>query len=138
MKGDCIKYREGYKYQLAEDYHTVTRITGYDIDTEFIKLDPKGNYLIRKNYAWDGCSGPTWDDETNMRGGLGHDGKYQLMRMGLLPPECREIADEELEQDCFDDGMNKIRAWWYLEGVDHFAAFAAKYGSDPYPVLTAP
>jgi hypothetical protein len=138
MKDSCIKYRKGYKYQLVEDYHTKTKITGYDIDTEFIKLDPIGNLLIKHNYVWDGCSGPAWDDRTNMRGGLGHDAKYQLMRMGLLLPECRKIADEELKQDCLDDKMNKLRAWWYLEGVDHFAEFAAKYGSDPYPILTAP
>jgi hypothetical protein len=133
-----IKYREGYKYQLAEDYSVQTRLIGYDIDTEYIRLTPDGILTMKHGYSWDGCSGPTVDDETNMRGGLGHDGKYQLMRMGLLPQECREIADEELKQDCLEDGMWRIRAWWYFEGVDHFATNAAKCGSDPYPILTAP
>ena len=34
--------------------------------------------------------------------------------------------------------LNLIRAKYYYEGVDHFAAFAAKYGSEPYPVMIAP
>ena len=137
--GTQIKYREGYKYQLAEDYVHQTRIRpASNIVTEYITLTTDGVMIQKEGYAWDGCSGPTWDDKTNMRGGCGHDGKYQLIRMGLLSPEYRIIADEELRQDCLDDGMWRIRAWYYFEGVDHFAAFAAKYGSDPYPIQTAP
>jgi len=133
-----MKYRTGYKYQLAEDYTVQTNILGFSISIEYIILTPSGLLTVRKGYAWDGCSGPTKDDKTNMRGGLGHDAKYQLMRMGLLPIECRKIADKELRQDCLDDGMNRFRAWYYFEGVEHWAASAAKYGSDPYPVQDAP
>lgn len=27
--------------------------------------------------------------------------------------------------------MNRFRAWYYFEGVDHFAKYAAKYGTEP-------
>lgn len=134
-----IKYREGYKYQLAEDYFCETRIRPpEDIVTDYIILRTNGIMIIKKGYAWDGCSGPTYDDDTNMRGGLGHDAKYQLMRMGLLPQSCRVIADQELREECIQDGMWRIRAWYYFKGVDHFAAYAACYGAEPYPVKTAP
>ncbi|HOR98919.1 MAG TPA: hypothetical protein PLZ74_11165 [Kiritimatiellia bacterium] len=136
---ECIYYRKGYKYQLAEDDVSYTAIRPVaDIVTDFIELTKEGRLLIRKAYAWDGCSGCAIDDKTNMRGGLRHDAKYQLMRLGLLPPEDREIADIELREDCLDAGMWKIRAWYYFEGVDHFAEFAARYGYEPYPILIAP
>lgn len=133
-----IKYRAGYKYQLAEDYVIEIGILDYNIDTEYIKLTTSGTLTIKKGYAWDGCSGPTKDDKTNMRGGLVHDSLYQLLREGYLPEELRSVADAMLQSICIEDGMNRFRAWYYLEGVDHLALFAAKKGADPYPVLMAP
>ena len=138
MQRDHIKYRAGYKYQLAADYSIKTNILGYDIDTEYIRLAPDGILTLREGYAWDGCSGPTKDDKTNMRGGLIHDGLYQLMREGHLPEEVRIIADCMLKNICIEDGMDRFRAWYYFEGVDHLAMYAAKMGSNPYPVLMAP
>jgi hypothetical protein len=144
MSGDIVKYCAGYKYQLVEDYSKTnghcfqTGILGFDIKTQFITLTPDGFLDIKAWYAWDGCSGPTYDDDTNMRGGLIHDALYQLMRLGLLPMECRAIADKILKQECLKDGMWKIRAWWYFEGVDHFAKFAAEQGACPYPILCSP
>ena len=133
-----IKYRAGYKYQLAEDYVVEIGILDYNIDTEYIKLTPSGTLTIKKGYAWDGCSGPTKDDKTNMRGGLVHDSLYQLLREGHLPEELRSVADAMLQSICIEDGMNRFRAWYYFKGVDHLALFAARKGANPYPVLMAP
>lgn len=120
-----IHYRKGYKYQLAALLLFDTGITGYDIKTEFIELSPLGLLLIKSGYAWDGASGPTIDDDTNMRPSCVHDALYQLLRMGLLPPEYRELADEILEFTCREDGMPGVRAEaWHL-GVDLFAGSAA-------------
>jgi hypothetical protein len=133
-----IYYRKRkYKYVLDRSHPFKTRITGYTIITSFGELHADGTGIIYAGYGWDGCSGPTFDDKTNMRGGLIHDFFYQLMRLGLLPESCRGIVDKELQEHCREDGMGKFRAWYYLEGVDHFASFAAKYGTEP-PVLTAP
>ena len=33
-----IKYRDGYKYQLVQDYKVKTDIIGYSVKTKFIKL----------------------------------------------------------------------------------------------------
>jgi hypothetical protein len=63
--------------------------------------------------------------------GLHHDIKYQLIRLGLIPQICRGIADAELKEECIERGMWRVRAWYYFEGVDHFARYAAKYGTEP-------
>jgi hypothetical protein len=133
-----IKYREGYKFQLAETYSLRICIPGYDIATEFISLNCEGVLTIKSGYAWDGCSGPAWNDRTNMRGGLVHDALYQLMRMGLITDNLRCVADHMLREICIQDGMGKLRAWYYFAGVDHLAKGAAKKGANPYPILTAP
>jgi hypothetical protein len=139
MKGDKIRYYTSYKYILAENYSVQTPLRPEnEIITEFIELTKTGLLTIKKRYAWDGCSGPTFDDKTNMRGGLIHDALYQLMRLGLLFQENRIVADNILRNTCLEDGMSSFRAWYYFEGVDHFATSVARFGSDPYPILTAP
>lgn len=124
--GNHIKYREGYKYQLAEDYQVQTDIKQVSrIKTKFIELDETGLLTIRSGYAWDGPSGPTWDTPSAMGGSCAHDGLYQLMRMGLVDLKWRAAADLLYRRICLEDGMLRIRAWYHYEGVDHFAAGAA-------------
>ncbi len=126
-----------YKYVVMADHWFRTRIKGHRVSTPYIELYEDGRCLVRKGYGWDGCSGPTFDDDTNMVPGLHHDIKYQLLRLGLIPKGCRIIADQELREECLERGMWRIRAWYYFEGVDHFAKYAAKYGTEPV-ILTAP
>jgi hypothetical protein len=113
-----IKYREGYKYQLHEPY--TTRVSIFPPATthnEYVLLKPDGEMIFAKGYAWDGCSGPTWDDKTNMRAGLIHDGLYNLMRDRKLDCGWRETADDELRRICQEDGMSWVRAWYYHKAV---------------------
>ena len=132
-----IKYRAGYKYQLAEDYTINTGISGYQCGDQFLKLSDNGNLLIRSGYAWDGPSGPTNDTPDSMRGSLVHDALYQLMRLSLIPQTCRDEADELLKKLCIEDGMNHFRADVWFHGVDLFAASAASPESKK-KVLIAP
>lgn len=81
--------------------------------------------IIWKGYAWDGASGPTYDDKRNMRGSLLHDVFYQLMRQGHLGSEYREIVDKIFYITCLEDGMNKIRAKYYYWCVRKFACSSA-------------
>ena len=138
MTDGYVKYRKGYKYQLAENYRVQTTITpAVNIDTRFISLTTDGVLTVLTGYAWDGASGPTWDDETNMRGSLGHDALYQLIRRGYLPTECKAEADELLRKWCIEDGMWSLRADGWFWAVDRFGASSA----DPNhrrPVLVAP
>jgi hypothetical protein len=121
-----IRYRSGYKYQLAETYAVETVIRPAEkIVTDFIVLEPDGLLAMQAGYAWDGPSGPTIDTKSFMRGSLVHDAFYQLMRNGYLPATCREDADQELHRICREDGMCRFRAWYVLLGVRHGAGFAA-------------
>jgi hypothetical protein len=132
-----IKYREGYKYQLADDCSVMSGITGYDIKTEYIELRPSGIMILKKGYACDGPSGPTIDTPSSMRGAFFHDGGYQLIREKLLPPECREALDYLLYRLCVEDGMYELRARAWYDAVRAFAASAADPKNDR-PILEAP
>lgn len=66
-----IRYRSGYKYQLAEGCTVRTGIfPPEEIVTEFISLNTLGVLSIRRGYAWDGASGPTIDTKSSMWGSL--------------------------------------------------------------------
>lgn len=132
-----IRYKDSYKYQLHDSYTISVPITpDVSINTGYIVLTCSGELTISKGYAWDGCSGPTWDDCTNMRGGLIHDALYQLMREGHLSQAFRPAADMTLKNICLEDGMNSIRAWLYHKAVKLFGQkFSEKRAEE---VLTAP
>lgn len=113
-----IRYKAGYKYQLAEDYAAETGIIPpAPVLTHFIALSAEGRLAVKADYAWDGPSGPTIDTANFMRGSLEHDALYQLMREGHLSPDYRAKADMRLWTVCLEDGMNAIRAWWVFRGV---------------------
>ena len=137
MKGDKIRYREGYKYQLAETYRVYVGIyLPKAIVTEWLVLKD-GWLTITRGYAWDGPSGPTFDTPDSLRGSLVHDALYQLMRLGLLSREYRQAADDLLHNICVEDGMLHMRAELWEEAVSHFAEAASRAESEP-PVLIAP
>lgn len=111
-----IWYKSGYKYQLQRDYTTLTAIHPKNrIETDYIILTTDGHLTAKKGYAWDGPSGPTKDDDTNLRGSVGHDVKYQLMRLQLIPETYRKLSDKELIDDLKEDGMPWLRrqGWYY-------------------------
>lgn len=134
MAGPSIKYKSGYKYQLAEDYELTVSVTPdaniVSDDLEYIKLDTDGKLAIKKGYAWDGPSGPTIDTRSFMRGSLVHDALYQLMRQGSLNRDIwRDEADLELKRLCLEDGMWAMRAWYVQKSVEWFAKDAAEKDS---------
>ena len=134
-----IKYREGYKYQLAENAGVKLPFPAPPIDTEheFITITPSGQLIAEQGYAWDGASGPTIDTKSSMRASLFHDVLCQLMREGLLDREIfSPLADALFRDICIEDGMFVWRAnsWHY---------FLRKFGKAatmprPDEVLTAP
>lgn len=133
-----IKYKKGYKYQLAEDYAIELEIYPVrDIFTDMIWLNELGKLRIMAGYAWDGASGPTIDTKSSMRGSLVHDALYQLMREGYLGLEWREKADHYLRSICRDDGMSWFRARLWEKAVDWFAKRSASEAGKR-PLLTAP
>ena len=134
-----MKYRDGYIYQSAENEFFQTRYRPKEtINTQFLTLYTDGRLLIASGYACDGPSGPCkviagllpeWLRGKYLKKLMGpafsHDGKYQLIRMGLLTDEAvshllvdvREEADIELREDCLARKMNRIRARLVYRGV---------------------
>ena len=141
MKGDRIRYRAGYKYQLVNDYRVQTSILpGFDIETEFVELDVSGVLTIRHGYAWDGPSGPTIDTKTFMRGSLVHDALAGLMRDYYIGRFAWFTAiNRELQKICVEDGMSRIRAWAVFVGVEYLGGRSwVQWGDGGKPLCEAP
>ena len=92
---------------------------------DFFVLSPDGDLFIKKGYAWDGPSGPTFDTPSAMRASLAHDALYQMLRNGALPSEYREQADNELHRLAIADGMWPWRADMWLFVLHRCGASAA-------------
>jgi len=135
---NSLKYRAGYKYQVADAFKTVVDVHPPGIiHTQYAKLHPNGLLEISAGYAWDGPSGPTIDSKNFMRGSLVHDVLYQMMREELLEPEWRAVADLELYRHCRADGMWLLRAWCVWLAVHVFAKEYA-HPDNAARVYTAP
>jgi len=133
-----IKYRAGYRYQLAETYRVAIPFwPGRGVTTEWISFLAPGELTINAGYAWDGPSGPALDTSSAMRGSLIHDALYQMIRLGHLAPGFRAAADRIYEEMCIEDGMWPPRAWAHFRALRWFGREAAKPSSEPQ-VLTAP
>ena len=113
-----MKYRKGFKYQLAESTQFQTNIfPEHDIITEFVILRTSGVLELCLGFAWDGASGPVVDRKTNLRGSAGHDGLYRLMRKGLLPHHYWKLADQCFATWLKEDGAWSITIWVDMKGL---------------------
>jgi hypothetical protein len=141
MKGDRIRYRRGYKYQLVNDYRVQTNILpGYDIETEFVQLERAGVLTIRHGYSWDGPSGPTVDTANFMRGSLVHDALAGLLRDLYLDRSVWFTPiNRELQKICIEDGMSRIRAIGVFVGVEYLGGRSwVQWGDGGKPLCEAP
>jgi len=134
-----IKYRAGYKYQLAESYSVATPIKPLTpIKHEFFTLTKTGKLWIKRGYAWDGASGPTFDTKSSMRPSLVHDVFCQMMQTGLLDYDLwQDKVNELFKQQCIEDGMWSWRAWLWYQAVE-FADAGHPDQGDSNPVQEAP
>ena len=131
-----LKYQEGYRFQVWEDYAIQTQMPG-DVVSDFYRLQ-SGLLIIRKGYAWDGASGPvTIQTDTNKIASLVHDVFFQMLRNKELPHDpCFHIANQELRRLCLEDGMWRLRANYFYRAVESFGN--AHAAVQPGKVLTAP
>lgn len=123
-----IKFKDGYKHVLAEQYEVQTEIfPEVDIvQNKWVQLSKTGKLVIAEGYAWDGPSGPTVDTKNFMRGSLIHDALFQLLREELLDQKFFTAANHELWKACREDGMSWFRAWYVYQGVERFGVQFAK------------
>lgn len=133
-----IKYREGYKYQLAEDYPVLTPIFPVSlIEHEFFTLKLDGTLIVKRGYAWDGASGPTFDTKSSMRPSLVHDCFCQMMRDSSLDYSWHERVNLLFKEMCIEDGMWSWRAAIWHRAVEFANAGDPAQGPDG-EILTAP
>lgn len=133
-----IRYSEGYKYQLEALYACETPVTGTLIEDDLFTLYESGLLVIRRGFAWDGASGPTFDSKSSMRASLVHDVFCICMRDGRLSYEkWQDTVNEFFRQQCIEDGM-----WHWRAGLWHAAVELADAGNPDQGrdrvVLTAP
>ena len=120
-----MKYKKGYKYQLYETevfedvgiYPDNDILQGTHLDNPYIGLTTKGKLTILNRFPWDGCSGPTIDRKTNMRGGLGHDALSQLFRLKLLDKKWFDELNIFFQRILKEDGMCSLWTEIYKIGV---------------------
>lgn len=114
---DMIYYHDlaRYKYRLSRPYATQVALYGRAGGSHFIEIDDKGRLRFASGYAWDGPSGPTVDTPGAMRPSLIHDGLYQLIGLGILPAEAKDLADQILKQTYVQDAMLVIKHGRELE-----------------------
>lgn len=136
-----IRYREGYKYQLAESYELDLSHYGFrpviraKSGNAWVSIDADSILRIRKTYAWDGDSGPARDTLASYRASLVHDALYQLIRIGALRPTDKGRADQVYRDILRENGMWTPRVWWRAQALRLFGANAL---TRERPVLTAP
>lgn len=133
-----LKYTKGAKYQVAEDYHVVTPIRGESIDDWMFTLTTDGYLIVRKGFAWDGASGPTFDSPSSMSASLVHDVMCICMRDGRLSyDKWQDTVNQFFEDMCRRAGMWGWRAKLWHTGVEVGDAGNPRQGPDR-AVLEAP
>jgi hypothetical protein len=83
-----------WKYRVVKDIWVQTSFVGYDIDHTYFTVFSSGLILLKKEYCYDGPSGPTIDTPDTMVPAAPHDVIYQCMRLGLIPLSERIKADK--------------------------------------------
>ena len=125
-----MKYRKGYKYQIADDevIPLSTPLGGLVFNSNFFYANGDGFLVILNGYAWDGVSGPTIDTESTYIPGLGHDALSQAVREGLIPDEMLPFVHKEFNIWLWKMKMVNFRRWYYYEAVKKFGNRHAQAG----------
>lgn len=110
MAASTIYYHDirAYKYRLSREHREQVPIYGREGGTPFMAIDARGTLWFHVGYCWDGPSGPTIDTPGSMRPSLIHDALYALLKMGVLPPEAKEIADIILRDAYIEDALRVL------------------------------
>lgn len=123
-----IDHKE-YKYEmLRECYYIDSSLYKYSCEHKHFTIY-SGCITAKKGYRWDGCSGPTIDDDTNMRAGLFHDIWYQAMSEKLIPRNwrTRRLGDKMFLKILKEDGMPWFRRISYFYAVRGAGALFAYF-----------
>ena len=116
-----------YKYKMLRScYYLGNNIDGVTCEEKLFTIR-NGCITVKAGYSWDGPSGPTHDDETNIRASLFHDIWYQALNEGLIPRNfwTRRAGDKMFLRILKEDGMSLFRRTGYFYAVRGFGALFA-------------
>jgi hypothetical protein len=118
-----MKYWEGYKFVVAEDFTVQTVIKNFSVQDALTELQQDGTLTIREGYPWDGNSGPCLDVRSSMLASCVHDVLCDYVNLGWLPGYLQPIIDQEYYTLCVEKKMWWRRAMlrmlairWYMTG----------------------
>jgi hypothetical protein len=117
---EFLPKKHKWKYRMLANY--TINVAQYGIrpiitvDLPPLKLTKTGMLTLKKNWQWNGASGPAIDTTNFMRGCAVHDALYYFIRAKLLPMSARKKADKALRRIIREDGMN----WFRAKYVYHF------------------
>lgn len=135
-RSKTMLYSSGFEYQLREDFFIQTAIRP-EVPAKFlfVELNTEGMLFIKKGWAWDGASGPTFDTKSSMVAAMVHDALYGLMKRELLARKYKTEADKLFYDLLIEDGMWKWRAKLWYEAVKDMGCDALR---KPEKVKEAP
>jgi len=105
----AMKYWDGYKFVVAEDFSVQTTVYGYDIVDKFFHLHPDGKLDIYLGYPWDGNSGPFPDIGWTIEASCGHDILCDLVNSGKLP-----LAEQPKIDQFYYDTVERKGMWPFI------------------------
>ena len=133
----AIKHKAHKYIVLMITFFEISRyknLMALEIDHEFYAIR-NGVLTAKVDYMWDGPSGPTRDDKTNIRASLPHDIIYQaigeqekIKKLSLWKKyRIRREADKLFKRVLKEDGMGWFRRQGYFIAVRGFGAFFAHW-----------
>lgn len=152
-----VHYKTGYRHVLDRQYEQYVASAGIfppaPGGNDFVQLTIDGRLIVRRWYAWDGASGPAYNDKAFVRPSLVHDALCQLWALGIIDRAGRAAADQLLGAMLRHDmqvvaarmpwlprtafkALSYVRPIWVVRGVSWYSEHIAT--RDPDEVLTAP
>lgn len=152
-----VHYKTGYRHVLQKQYEQWVASAGiFPLEpggNDFVQLTIDGRLIIRQWYAWDGASGPAYNDKSFVRPSLVHDAGCQLWELGVINETGRAAFDRLLGKMLRNDmqiiaarmpwlprtafmALSYVRPLWVVRGVSWYSKHLAS--REPDEILTAP
>lgn len=104
------------KGAVWEDVSFQTIITGFNVETRWVKLTEHGRLHVKAGYPWDFATGAV-DTESIIKASLVHDIFCELINDGLLPEHVQVLADEQFRMIAKAEDMTWFRRMYAYTAV---------------------
>ncbi len=85
-----------------------------------------GLLVLKEGFYWDGFTGVPIKPQTTLRASMIHDMFYISFRRGRIDLKFRKYADKLFKHLLIEDGIPRIRAWFYYRVVRSLGYFTAR------------